>query len=173
MTATATRRTQRSRDERWPGPAYHVTADFQAPLPFVFRWCTDYQPEDNRLEKEEYARKIIERTSTRIVYEDLFEADDGWRWARHVVTLHPPDRWHSESVGNYRTATLDYVLAELANGKTHLDLRWRRRPTALPRKTPSKAEIERSSTTGWRNYGKALERDYRRSVRSKRTHRAP
>ena len=169
MTAARPRRSRGRRTERWPGPLYHISAIFDAPLPFVFGWCTDFQPRDNELEKEEYSRKIIERSSKRVVYEDVFEAADGWRWARHVVTLRPPDGWHSESVGNYRDASLDYALTPLSTGGTRLDLRWRRRPTGLARRRPSKAEIERSSTAGWKNYAKELEKDYRNSTRANST----
>lgn len=144
---------------------------FEAPLAFVFRWCTDFRPIDGRLEKEDYSRMILERTPKRVVYEDLSTAPDGWHWARHVVTLHPPDRWHSDSVGNYRETSLDYVLTPLADGRTQLDLRWRRRPSPLARKKPSTAEIESSATAGWKNFGKALEKDYHRSLRSKNSRR--
>ncbi|MGI0156308.1 MAG: hypothetical protein ACREDE_09305, partial [Thermoplasmata archaeon] len=116
---------------RWPGPEYHVKAEFEAPLPFVFTWCTDFDPHDDRREKDHYTRKVIERTSRRVVYEDLVDSRRGWNWARHDVTLRPPDRWHSDSVGSHRSLTIDYVLTPIGADRTRLDLRWRRRRTPL------------------------------------------
>ena len=149
-----------------PGPEYHVTAEFRAPLPFVFRWCTDFRPNDDRLEGESYDRRVVRRARRNVVFEDLSDASSGgWSWVRHVVTLSPPDHWHSESLGSHRTASIDYRLTALGPERTRLDLVWRRRPTALAGRPPSKATIERETTRGWRNFARALERDYRRTRR--------
>jgi hypothetical protein len=162
----ATKMAKRAR--RLPGPEYHVKVEFRAPLPYVFSWCTDFDPHDARREKEEYARKILERTSRRVVYEDLADSDQGWSWARHVVTLHPPNWWHSDSVGTHRTSSLDYVLTRLPGERTRLDLRWRRRRTPLSTQTVSKREIERSTTAAWRNFARELEKDHRASLSRRR-----
>jgi hypothetical protein len=151
--------------QRWPGPEYHVTAFFRAPLPYVFSWCTDFDPHDDRREKDQYTRKIVGRSSRRVVFEDLVDSDQGWNWARHVVTLHPPDRWHSDSVGSHRTLTIDYVLTRLSGQRTRLDLRWKRRRTALATTRLSKRVIERSTTAAWRHFARALEKDYRKQQR--------
>jgi hypothetical protein len=146
--------------KKWTGPEYHVTAVFRAPLPYVFEWCTDFQSDDARLEQEGFERKILERTSRRIVYEDLEWAHDGWHWAQYVVTLSPPNRWHAESVGNYRDATLDYVLTEMPRGRTRLDLTWRRRRGPKGARVLPKQRMERDSARAWRSFARALEHDY-------------
>jgi hypothetical protein len=147
----------------WPGPEFHVQAEFRAPISYVFAWCTDFDPADARREKDRYSRKVIERSRRRVVFEDLADWDGGWYWARHVVTLRPPDRWHSESVGSHREATLDYVLTPLPGERTRLDLRWRRRPTALGKSHVSKRAVEKSTAHAWRNFARSLEKDYRKS----------
>lgn len=147
---------------KWPGPEYHVTAEFRAPLPYVFSWCTDFDSHDDRREKDHYSRKIVERTSRRVVFEDLVDSDAGWHWARHVVTLHPPNRWHSDSVGSHRTLSIDYVLTRLPGNRTRLDLRWKRRRTPLATEKIPQRVIERATTQGWRNFAHALETDYRK-----------
>ncbi len=153
----------------WPGPEYHVRAVFRAPLDYAFSWCTDYDPNDDRREKDHYSRKIIERRSRRVVFEDLTDSPEGWNWARHVVTLFPPDRWHSESVGSHRDLTIDYRLTALSAERTRLDFRWRRRRTALASSAASKRAIEQSSTEAWRRFARELEKDYRNSrVRRRR-----
>ena len=73
---------------------YQIRVEFRAPLDFAFAWCTDFSPEDSRLEGERYQRKVIERTLRRVVFEDLEETGTGWVWSRDVVDLRPPDRWH-------------------------------------------------------------------------------
>jgi hypothetical protein len=144
---------------------YEVRSTFRAPLPFVFEWCTDYTPGDPSLEKEPFTRRILERSRRRAVYEDLFDTPNGWMWSHQVVTLRPPNRWHAEATGSHRTWSLDYVLTELPDGGTELWLRGERTPTPLAGRNPPKARLEKELRTSWKNYGRALERDYRASVR--------
>src|SRR6058998_3597647 len=118
------------------GPEYRVRVSFGVPLDFAFAWCTDYTPEDASLEGETYQRKIIERTSRRVIFEDLEESDDGWNWSRDVVTLRPPNRWHMIGIGNRRDVRADYVLSPLPDGRTRFDLRWRRRPKVRNARPP-------------------------------------
>jgi len=147
----------------WPGPSYEVRAEFRAPLEFVYRWCTDYTPDDARYEAEAYRRRILHRSARTVVYEDLDETRQGWSWSRHVVRLQPPDRWHSDSVGSHREIALDYRLFRLPGGRTRLILTGRRRPCGVGGKKPSKADWERSVSLAGRRFGRALERDFRTS----------
>lgn len=156
-----------SPDQTWKGPEYHVSVSFRAPLDFVFAWCTDYTPGDAKLEKEDYERKIIERTPRRVIFEDLEEAKDGWNWSRDVVSLHPPNRWHADGIGNNRDWVGDYMLATLPDGRTRLDLRWRRRPKVPDAKPLTKEEREASGKRAWESFAAALERDYNRSQRAR------
>jgi hypothetical protein len=151
----------------WPGPTYRVTATFGAPLEFVYRWCTDYTADDARHEGEQYERRILRRNSRQVVYEDLESSQDGWFWSRHVVQLTPPDRWHSDSVGSHRAYSLDYRLRRLPGDRTELTLTARRRPYGIGGKNPGKAKWERSVATSWKHFGRALERDYRKSRKAK------
>jgi hypothetical protein len=147
---------------------YRYRIAFNAPLPFVFRWCTDYQPSDALLEHESFRRKILERGRRRVVYEDLEEVAGGWSWRRHVVALDPPNHWHSESIGNYRDIELDYVLRELPGGRTEMRFLGRRRPAVLGGANPTVREFGRSMDVSWRLFRKQLERDYLRSRRRPR-----
>jgi len=147
----------------WPRPTYTVTAEFRAPLEFVYRWCTDYTPEDASYESEAYRRRILERSSRRVVYEDLEETKEGWLWARHVVRLMPPARWHSDSVGSHREISLDYRLTRLPGGRTRLTLTAHRSPSGVGRKNPAKTAWERSVAQTWKRFGRFLERDFRRA----------
>jgi hypothetical protein len=145
----------------WPKPEYHVGIRIRAPLPYVFSWCTDYAPGDAKLEGEHYRRKDIHRTASRVIFEDIEESPGGWYWFRRDVRLQPPDRWHLESTGSHSRVIGDYQLTKLADGRTQLDLGWRRRPGLLEFAPRPKAAAERESTRGWRPFARALERDYR------------
>jgi len=141
----------------------HIKTDFKAPLSFVFSWCTDFSTSDPKLEKEKYARRIIEKTRSRIVFEDLQDMKDGWSWQRATVTLIPPDRWHMDNIGNRRDVTADYVLSRLPRDQTELDLRWKVRPKTAAVAKITKNERERSVEDMWRKFAEVLERDYRRT----------
>jgi hypothetical protein len=146
---------------------YTVRATFRAPLPYVLQWCTDYSPQDSGLEGEHFRRQILERTRSRVVYEDLDQTADGWMWSRWIVTIQPPDGWHGDAVGNYRTWSIDYRLKGLSGDRTQLTLRGRRTPNLLGTKNPPKAELERGLTKTWAKFARALEADYKKSVRKK------
>jgi len=151
-----------------PWRSYHVSVTVRAPLPFAFRWCTDYSPDDARYCGEDRTihlkRKIIERRPRRVVFENVYDVGKGWGWERHTVTLYPPNRWHSDGVGNYQESVLDYELTPLGAGRTRLDMRWRSRPVGLSRgsRTPGEV-IERYVSGLWKKRARALAADYRAS----------
>ncbi len=144
------------------GDEARVKVAFRVPIDFAFTWCTDYTPEDAALEGESYARKVVERTPRRVVFEDLEETDSGWVWSRDVVSLRPPNRWHMDGVGNRRDVTADYVLTSLPDGRTQLELRWWRQPKPPGKKIP-RAQREKETTEAWEKFSKAMEEDYRRT----------
>jgi hypothetical protein len=144
------------------GDKARVTAVFQVPLDFAFRWCTDFTPEDAALEGESYQRRVIERTPRRVIFEDLEETPSGWVWARDVITLRPPNRWHMESVGSHRNVTADYRLTELPDGRTQLELVWWRQHHAPGKRVPV---ARRQAETGgaWKKFAAAMEMDYHKT----------
>jgi hypothetical protein len=151
----------KSTPTKWVGPEYRIRVTFDAPIDYVFAWCTDYTPQDAKLEGEAYTRKIIERRKRQVIFEDLEETKTGWDWGRDVVTLRPPTRWHMKGVGNHRDVEADYRLKTLPNGRTELDLRWRRRPKVPDAAKLTKAQREASSLRAWKLFGAALEQDYK------------
>jgi len=66
--------------------------------------------------------------------------------------------------------SIEYHLSEGPRGSTEFWFRGVRRATALAGKNPPKAELEHELRTMWGKLGRALERDYRASLkrRSKR-----
>lgn len=145
----------------WPAPEYRLTVTLEAPLPFAFAWCTDYRADDATRAGERYERRILQRSRNRILYEDLWSQKDGWVWRRYDVRTRPPDRWHADSWGNQRDASLDYLLTPLSEDRTRLDLVMHRRPASGRSYQPSKRALEAELKVLWSNYARALARDYR------------
>lgn len=144
---------------RLPTVACEIRTEFRAPIDFVYEWCTDYGPSDAALGKEAYRRRVLRRSKEEVVYEDLDEMQDGWHWSRWTVRLFPPDHWHGESIGNYRTWKVDYRLRSLPNGRTEFRFKGRRTPAALARNGPSRADLESDILRIWKQFGRALESD--------------
>ncbi len=68
-----------------------------------------------------------------------------------------------DGMGNYRDVTADYWLSRLADGRTQLELRWRRRPKVAGMKQLTKAQREADTLRAWKKFGRAMERDYQRT----------
>ncbi|MFZ0831019.1 MAG: hypothetical protein WCB18_09565 [Thermoplasmata archaeon] len=153
----------------WPPRLYELRQSFRAPMPYVFRWLTDYSSRDPDLEKGSYQRKVIEKSRTRAVLEDLTETKTGWEWYRSVVTLHPPDRWHAELRGNVPDWSLDYRLTAPTPDRTLLTIRWRMRQNRkFPHHAiPPRAATERMMRGLWKNFANSLDREYRRQLRDR------
>ncbi len=49
------------------GP-YHFSKTMNAPLNFVFDWCTDFREDDGKLTDSKSVRKILRKNNKRIVY---------------------------------------------------------------------------------------------------------
>ena len=165
------RRGASSDRRRLPGPEYVTRVTFDAPLPFVFRWCTDYGPSDPALANDRFVRRVIERRRRRVVFEDLEPLDPGWSWARYVVTLVPPDRWHMDSIGTHRHVVGDYSLSPIAEGRTRFELRYRREPGLLEFHKVTKTVRDPEDLRTWLHFKRGLEKEFRASRRD-RTARA-
>jgi hypothetical protein len=155
----------------WRGPEYHATVVFHAPLAFSFDWCTDFRETDAPLEGEEYERRVLRRTSSQVVYEDLQSMDDGWHWARVDVRLARPNGWRMHSIGNYRSVRAEYRLTRISDDRTRFDLWLKRESGPLEGAKLTKAQRERSLTASWRRFAKALESDYAKSHRKRKKSR--
>jgi len=144
---------------------YQVRTTFRAPMAFVLGWCTDFTSEDAGLEGDKFRRRVIERSRRKIVYEDLDDTPTGWVWSRWTVTVQPPDRWHGDSVGSVRGWSVDYRLKPLVDGRTRFTMHGRRFPLGLGTNNPPKRDLESDLSENWRRLGRALEADYRKSLR--------
>jgi hypothetical protein len=116
-----------------------------------------------RLFGKEGAISISQETISSFQFQDMMKSREErswrWGWERHVVTLKPPNSWHSQGWGNYSESILDYKLSELPNGRTKLDMRWSSRPGMMSKgKRASKQSIEGYVTRLWRRRAKYRKR---------------
>jgi len=139
--------------------SYQISRTFNAPLRFVYDWCTDYSEADPKITGAKLRRIIIGKTKNRAVYINLPNAGTGV--TINIVTFHPPDRWHMSLIGEERNGAGEYHLTKHGPGSTKLHvslkMKWKTR-------APTKTEFHGRLNSMWAKYAAALERDYKRKA---------
>jgi hypothetical protein len=139
-------------------PKYGIDVTFDAPLRYVYEWCTDFRDDDPLISGGEYPREIVRRSKDRFVWTQRFRSEDVERVGVRVVTLEPPRAWHNEVSEPGREGTFDYRLTRLGSDKTRL--RITASVTYKSMQTEDKQALERSLAASWAKYREALQKDY-------------
>lgn len=141
-----------------------ITKTINAPLGYVFAWCTDFREDDPKLTGSENQRKVLEKTRRRAVFVTLYKGDSGReKIGVDLVTLAPPDAWHLEFFGEEDNETGEYRLTKLGRERTKLTMLFREKwKTQSP---PTKAWQVQHTNEIWDKYVAALEADYSKSRR--------
>lgn len=139
---------------------FHVSKTLNAPLRFVYRWCTDYRETDPNITGSKAKRKILLKTEHRVIYATIYISGGKPRTAVNVVTLYPPRAWHLNFVGDEDDETGDYVLKKAGPRRTRLDMTFTEHYKT--RKAPTKAQDTKHTREIWDKYAAALEKGYRR-----------
>jgi len=141
---------------------YRVSKTFNAPLGFVYRWCTDYREDDLKMIGSSNRRKIIERSKSRVVWRVIGKnGGKGYEGVR-VVWLKPPNSWHLDTCGDKREVG-EYGLTRLGKTRTRLDMKFEVTYDDLS-KVESRKSWEADARSEWDTYGKHLEGDYQRHL---------
>jgi hypothetical protein len=140
--------------------ALHVSKIIDAPLRFVYEWCTDYRESDPTITGSEARRKILLRTKHRVIYTSAYRSGGKPRSAVNVVTLYPPKAWHLDFIGDEDDETGDYTLTGLGPGRTKLIMTFVEHYKI--RRAPTKEQDVKHTHEVWDKYVTALERDYAR-----------
>jgi len=142
---------------------YRVSKTFDAPLRFVYSWCTDYREDDMKMIGSKRKRHILERTKRMVAWrvegDDIKTKFDPIR----VVWLEPPNAWHLECCGD-ETEVGQYKLTPLGRERTRLDMTFRTTYYDSRRVVSAESYI-REAKAHWDAYGRHLEHDYRHSLR--------
>ena len=132
-----------------------------APLAYVYDWCTDFRPDDAKLEGGAKRRhRVVKVSPQRLVrVKAVDKGAENPVMAVELVRLHPPDAWHKDTIGEGDLDSMDYKLTALGPNKTRFTLsiveRW------MVPKFPKKAEWLRSANEYWDELVQAIEQRYR------------
>ena len=141
---------------------YNISKTFDAPLKFVFDWCTDFREDDGKMVGSKTKQQFLERTEKRIVWVSNYKEEGKTIEGVRVVWLHPPNSWHLDTCGDLRELG-DYKLTSLGKTRTRLDMVFQISYDD-PKDLRDKKEWEKEVLEEWDTYGKYLEKDYKKSV---------
>jgi hypothetical protein len=140
-----------------------LSKNIEAPLKYVYDWCTDYRSDDwtlspRRPHPQFRVVKLSPRRLLRIRLTPTSGPDP--EVAVDVVRLSPPDAWHTDQIDEEDREAVDYRLTALGPRRTRLDLlvteRW------LVPKHLSRGETRQRLNGAWNRYVPQIEARYRR-----------
>jgi len=138
---------------------YKVSQKFDAPLDFVYSWCTDFRDDDPKIIGSKTVRKIIEKSPERVIWRVRYKDGKGFQEGVRAVWLHPPNAWHLDTCGDGREVG-EYKLTRLGRSKTRLDMKFVVTYDS-PKEVEEKDEWEADGKEQWKIYRKALEADFK------------
>ncbi len=131
-----------------------------APLRYVYDWCTDFRPDDAKLSGSRSTHRVLRVSPQRLVRVKVAR-----RGAKdpvinvEVVRLRPPNAWHKDTIGEEDLDSMDYRLTALSPTKTRVSLvmveRW------MVPEFRAKADWLRSANEYWDELVRAIEERYR------------
>lgn len=143
---------------------YRISKIINAPLPFVYEWCTDFRDDDSQLTGSKSVRHVVEKTEKRVLYVVDYKVKGKDCWHASVIALKPPDSWYLETACDpYEEEIGDYKLARLGKEKTRLDMVFRLKYNNPPYKIDTKKEWEEDTSRFWDKLIVALDADYAKS----------
>jgi len=140
---------------------YRASRIINAPLKFVYNWCTDYREDDNKIAGSRTRRIILQKTKGRVVFTTTQRRRGKTVSTVRIVTLHPPNAWHLDKVGEEADEIGDYRLTRLGARKTRLDMVFRAKYKIA--NAPTSEEDAKQTNRVWDRFTAALERDYVRT----------
>jgi hypothetical protein len=137
-----------------------ISKIIDAPLRYVYDWCTDFRSDDAKREGSEIRHRVVKVSPERLVRVKV-----GRHGARtpttnvEVVRLSPPNAWHKDTIGEEDLDSMDYKLTALGPNKTRFSLvmveRW------MVPKFPKKADWVQGSSKYWDGLVRAIEERFR------------
>ena len=131
-----------------------------APIRYVYDWCTDFRPDDAKLSTSEQKHRVVRVSPQRLVRVKV-HGNGAKNPAINVemVRLSPPNAWHKDAIGEEDLHSIDYKLTALSPNKTRVSLvmvvRW------MVPNFPEKADWLRSANKYWDKLVLAIEERYR------------
>jgi hypothetical protein len=131
-----------------------------APIRYVYDWCTDFGSDDAKLEGSSVRHRVVKVSPQRLVrVKFIRRGAKNPTMSVEVVRLSPPTAWHKDTIGEEELDSMDYKLTAMGPNKTRLSLvmveRW-----MIP-KFPKTADWVRASSEYWDGLVRAIEERYR------------
>ena len=139
---------------------YRVKKTFNAPLKFVYDWCTDYREDDNLMTGWKAQFKILQKNKRRVIYLRTSERDGKTMISVKMVTLRPPKAWYLDQVGEDEDVIGVYKVTRVGPEKTRLAMTFTEKYKISDTRT--KEEDRNDTNQMWDKYVAALEEDYAR-----------
>jgi hypothetical protein len=155
-------RTSPPRPRRVTWETWRFQQRFHAPPSFVYRWCTDFREDDDRITNDlyQYRAKILLREPDRTVRLVTTPGSDRNRNTDvEVITLVPPDRWKLTKYSFTDDETGRYRLRRLGPELTELEIVLRRRWKV--RRRPNRERYRALFRRVWERYAERIEVAYR------------
>jgi hypothetical protein len=141
---------------------YRVSKVFDAPLDFVYNWCTDFREDDNKITGSSSRRHIVDKTKRRFVWIAHYKTAGKPFEAVRIVKLRPPNAWYLDGVGDDEAEVGKYQLTPVGPNRTRLVMTF---TIDYRSATPeSKRQWEGETSDEWDKFKAALEREYKKSV---------
>jgi hypothetical protein len=138
---------------------YKLSETFDAPVDYVFKWCTDFREDDNKLIGSKTQRTILEKTPERVIWRVRYKDGKGFAEGVRAVWLSPPNAWHLDTCGDGREVG-DYKLKALGKSKTRLDMKFVVTYDGKD-EVEDRDEWEKDGQKEWKIFRKALEADFK------------
>ena len=142
--------------------SYHVTKTINAPVKYVYEWCTDYREDDNQITGSKAQFRILQKTNRRVIYLRTYERDGKTIIGVKMVTLQPPKAWYLDQVGEDEDVIGIYNLTRVGSEKTRLDMRFTEKYKIGG--APTKEKDRNHTDQMWDKYVAALEHDYSSAI---------
>lgn len=141
---------------------FRVSKVIEAPLKYVYEWCTDYRSDDWTLSKRRPhpSYKVVKLSRRRVLRVRLVSSSkNDPDIAIDLVRLAPPNAWHTNQIDEQDLMALTYRLTAVGAKRTRLDLlvteRW------MTPDHPTRAEITDRVKATWDRLAAAVEARYR------------
>ena len=142
-----------------PGMTYGITTVLEAPLAYVYEWCTDFRDDDPQIIGASYTRHVFKKTKEDVVWIQHYKRDQEEREGVRAVKLNPPDAWHLESLNDGVRRTGEYRLTRSGEERTRLKIVVKSHSNGM--EPESKTKLQASLEEDWRKYKAAVERTTR------------
>jgi len=141
---------------------YRASKKIEAPLSFVYDWCTDFQEDDPKITGSKSGRKILEKSEKRVIYTVSLVENGKDEGHVSIVSLKPPNSWHLDTAGNEMEKEVgDYKLSKLGKNKTRLDMVFTLDYSKAVKKVPTSKELADDLSNFWDKLIDGLMKDYK------------